>query len=143
MFDCAVSQGPVAFIWCVLGEDVGLFFVKWSRLTYVVLGISRRVSGMLSCRLSCLCLDSHRSAMKFPVACAISGQSPASFSGWSDSRVRRSWWVVSPSQLGDRCGREARWSSLTELRAGHRKRKCSIESGHWGHSWHCRGQVPR
>ena len=26
MFDCAVSQGPVAFIWCVLGEDVGLFF---------------------------------------------------------------------------------------------------------------------
>ena len=43
MFDCAVSQGPVAFIWCVLGEDVGLFFVQWSRLTYVVLGIPPRV----------------------------------------------------------------------------------------------------
>lgn len=25
MFDCAVSQGPVAFIWCVLGEDVIIF----------------------------------------------------------------------------------------------------------------------
>ena len=27
---------------------------------------------MLSCRLSCLCLDSHRSAMKFPLAYAQS-----------------------------------------------------------------------